>query len=673
MNSHKEHQNPSPESNHNETKRQKEEFFRYIDWKPGMEVKDKQEITRIIETASSNTRYYERQGEIRDRRRKQIEEMMRKIEKTKTDKQEFLGIQYTIETKRKELEKQRNLTRTWAHFDLDMFYVACEIRDRPELADKPVAVGMNLYINTANYIARKFGIYSAMPGFIAQKLCPELIVLPPSLPKYQETSNTFKKILSEYDPKLESRGMDEATLDMTDYLERYGITEEKDIEKLLTDIKASINEATGITCTCGIAPNKMLAKIACDTHKPNGIFYVKNTREDVLNFMMPLSVRKVPGIGIYLQEICFELNIETVKDILDHLEELYISLPENTFMFFLKSALGIGRYLHDNSNERKSVSATNTIEETMDREVLENVVKQTSAKVADNLKKAGKKARRISIMVKSWHFRMTNKSTFLARYSDEASDIEKAALRMFREVDPQEPTRCIALKAEDLKSESELRTLDNYFTKKASSKKEGPQETTFFESSQSDIYYDLECLYQDENSRNLGPIQIQMQTPTQPTQVGETLKNAKPEPEVETPKSRKEKIITSKKKASSIKCPVCNQEFESSINSTRINNHIDKCLMQAEHQNQDLDNESSNSTTVSENTKEIRIEIPHSIPVKELFNREKSPSSEKKKNSNRRKQSDNQKTIENKLKKMKKTQNSSSETKKTLDFFLKKK
>lgn len=99
-----------------------------------------------------------------------------------------------------------------------MFYVACELRDKPELVDKPVAVGGLNMISTANYIARKFGVRSAMPGFIAKKLCPELILIPNNWEKYQTTSNIFKNILKKYDPNYESMGSDEAKLDITDYI-----------------------------------------------------------------------------------------------------------------------------------------------------------------------------------------------------------------------------------------------------------------------------------------------------------------------------------------------------------------------------------------------------------------------------------------------------------------------
>ncbi len=104
------------------------------------------------------------------------------------------------------------------HVDLDMFYAACEIRDKPHLRKKPVAVGDNTMIQTTNYIARKYGVKSAMPGFIGRRLCPHLVFIKPNYPKYREVSEQFKAVLKKYDNRLESCGLDEANLDLTEYL-----------------------------------------------------------------------------------------------------------------------------------------------------------------------------------------------------------------------------------------------------------------------------------------------------------------------------------------------------------------------------------------------------------------------------------------------------------------------
>lgn len=114
--------------------------------------------------------------------------------------------------------REREVRRTWMHIDMDMFYAAVEIRENPSLKKKPVAVGDNTMITTTNYIARKYGVKSAMPGFIGRKLCPHLVFIKPNYPKYKHASDEFKKVLCPYDSKLESTGLDEANLDLTEYL-----------------------------------------------------------------------------------------------------------------------------------------------------------------------------------------------------------------------------------------------------------------------------------------------------------------------------------------------------------------------------------------------------------------------------------------------------------------------
>lgn len=116
------------------------------------------------------------------------------------------------------LEKEsRILARTWIHMDMDMFYAAVEIRDNPKLATVPLAIGSDSMISTANYEARKYGVRSAMPGFIARKLCPQLVFVPCNFQKYREVSFVFKEIAEKYDPDFESMGLDECNMDVSQY------------------------------------------------------------------------------------------------------------------------------------------------------------------------------------------------------------------------------------------------------------------------------------------------------------------------------------------------------------------------------------------------------------------------------------------------------------------------
>src|SRR5471032_9358 len=176
------------------------------------------------------------------------------------------------------------------HLDMDCFYAAVEMRERPELAGQPIAVGGGSrrgVVTTCNYEARKFGVHSAMPGFQAREKCPTLVFLPVRFDLYRAESVKIRQILLSYTPLVEPLSLDEAYLDVTG-LDRYAW----DIAK---EIRKRIFEETRLTGSAGIAPNKMLAKIASDWRKPNGQFAI--TPEQVEMFIRDLPVRKIWGVG----------------------------------------------------------------------------------------------------------------------------------------------------------------------------------------------------------------------------------------------------------------------------------------------------------------------------------------------------------------------------------------
>src|SRR5271156_1929972 len=176
------------------------------------------------------------------------------------------------------------------HLDMDCFYAAVEMRERPELAGQPIAVGGGSrrgVVTTCNYEARKFGIHSAIPGFHARERCPHLVFLPVRFDLYRAESAKIRQILYAYTPLVEPLSLDEAYLDVTGF-DRYAW----DIAK---EIRARIFSETRLTASAGIAPNKMLAKIASDWRKPNGQFAI--TPDQIAPFMRELPVRKIWGVG----------------------------------------------------------------------------------------------------------------------------------------------------------------------------------------------------------------------------------------------------------------------------------------------------------------------------------------------------------------------------------------
>jgi DNA polymerase-4 len=201
------------------------------------------------------------------------------------------------------------------HLDMDCFYAAVEMREHPELAGQPLAVGGGSrrgVVTTCNYEARKFGVHSAMPGFQARERCPHLVFLPPRFEIYRAESQKVRAILHDYTPLVEPLSLDEAYLDVT-ASDRYAWD-------LAKEIRARIFAETRLTGSAGIAPNKMLAKIASDWRKPNGQFAI--TPEQIDAFVRELPVRKIWGVGPKSAERFAAEGIKTCGD----LQKL--SLPE---------------------------------------------------------------------------------------------------------------------------------------------------------------------------------------------------------------------------------------------------------------------------------------------------------------------------------------------------------
>ncbi len=191
---------------------------------------------------------------------------------------------------------------------MDCFFAQVEMRDNPSLKNVPLAVGglpgTRGVLCTSNYIARKFGVKSAMPTDYALKLCPNLIVIYPNFRKYSEASEIINSIFARYSNLVESVSMDEAYLDVSD---TYNAT------AMAFEIKQEIFERTGLTASVGVAPNKFLAKIASDWKKPNGLFVI--TPANVDNFIKVLPVKMIPGIGPKGNEILQSLKILTCDDL----------------------------------------------------------------------------------------------------------------------------------------------------------------------------------------------------------------------------------------------------------------------------------------------------------------------------------------------------------------------
>jgi len=201
------------------------------------------------------------------------------------------------------------MVRKILHLDMDCFYAAIEVRDHPELAGKAVAVGgardQRGVLTTCNYEARKFGVHSAMPTFKALQKCPQLIVMPTRFDVYRRESSVIRQILLKFSTRMEPLSLDEAFLDISQH--------PGEPSAIAEIIRHLIFQKTSLTASAGVAPNKMLAKIASDWNKPNGQFEIREDQIDA--FMVELPVRRLWGIGPKSAERLAKLGVHTCGDL----------------------------------------------------------------------------------------------------------------------------------------------------------------------------------------------------------------------------------------------------------------------------------------------------------------------------------------------------------------------
>ena len=244
--------------------------------------------------------------------------------------------------------------RAIIHLDMDCFYAAIEVRDRPALRGKPVGVGgardRRGVLTTCNYEARKFGVRSAMPTFMAMQRCPDLIVLPTRFDVYRREAAVIREILRRFTPIIEPLSLDEAYLDVS--------THPGEPAALAQVIRQAIFRKTKLTSSAGVGPNKLMAKIASDVNKPNGQLEIK--REQVANFMRDLPARKIWGIGEVTEQKLRKLGINTCADLQSlsrlELQELFGKFGSELFDL----CRGIDDRPVEPARERKSLSTEET-------------------------------------------------------------------------------------------------------------------------------------------------------------------------------------------------------------------------------------------------------------------------------------------------------------------------
>lgn len=251
--------------------------------------------------------------------------------------------------------------------DLDYFFAQCEELRNPDLKDKPVVMGMysgrtetSGAVSTSNYLARKYGVKSGLPLFIAEKRLDgaEAVFLPVDYEYYEQVSNKIMSVLRMYSDVLEQAGIDEAYLDVTK--RTHGSYEEA--EELVKQMKKAVKREVGVTFSVGVAPNKLIAKIASDVHKPDGVTVVRP--EQVERFLFPLSVDTIIGVGKKTVAKLSEIGIKTVEDLAKYDVQRLVGIFGKTLgVYFHNAANGKDDEPVHEAGEAESIGRMGTLKE----------------------------------------------------------------------------------------------------------------------------------------------------------------------------------------------------------------------------------------------------------------------------------------------------------------------
>lgn len=399
----------------------------YTNAKAGMEGVDKEKVQMIVYEMSKGSKYFENEERKEAFIKQKIENM--RAQCAKLTAAEISHYQKVADKRILELEATRDLTRIWLHVDMDAFYAAVETLSNPSLKGKPMAVGGMSMISTANYEARKFGVRAAMPGFIARKLCPQLIFVPTDFKKYTYYSDLTRKVFQKYDPNFMAASLDEGYLDITNVCKERGITSGEIAEEL----RKGVYEETGLTCSAGVAPNRLLAKVCSDINKPNGQFILPNDRMAVMTFISSLPIRKIGGIGKVTEHLLRDVfGITTCEEMLQKSGFLGALFSPSSADFFLCVGLGLGSTNTPQVRLRKSMSNERTFSATGDEAFLYHKLADLAEMLSADMKKEALCGRTLTLKMKTASFEIRTRAVTLQKYICSSEDILKHASKLLK-------------------------------------------------------------------------------------------------------------------------------------------------------------------------------------------------------------------------------------------------
>jgi DNA polymerase-4 len=345
--------------------------------------------------------------------------------------------------------------RTILHVDLDAFFAAVEQRDRPELRGKPVIVGgggpsQRGVVSTASYEARKFGVHSAMPLRTAGRLCPQGIFLPVDGRKYQAESRRVMAILRRFTPQVQPVSIDEAFLDVTASRALFG-----DGEAIARAIKTAVHDETGLTISVGVAATKLVAKVASDLRKPDGLVIVPPGEEAA--FLAPLPISRLWGVGEKTAAALAEYGVRTIGDL--------AGLPSDALErrlgkhggSLVARAHGIDPDPVAGGEPAKSIGHEHTFDrDTADREVIERTLLGMADGVAGRLRSSQIRAVTITLKLRDSSFTTITRQTSLDTPADLTEPIYEAALTLLRRELHGQKIRLVGVTASNFRDREQL-------------------------------------------------------------------------------------------------------------------------------------------------------------------------------------------------------------------------
>jgi DNA polymerase-4 len=329
-----------------------------------------------------------------------------------------------------------------AHVDMDAFYVSIELLRRPELRGKPVVVATGTdptargVVMTASYEARKFGVHSALPLAIAHRRCPQMILVPRDMELYRRASKKVMEILGRFTDSLEVAGLDEAYLDLS------GCPAPKARARQL---KAEMRAETRLVCSVGLAPNKLLAKIASDLDKPDGLTVLR--REDVLDAVGDRPATLIPGVGPKTAERLGQAGISTVADL--------ATAPEGDLERLLGPNLGRELRARANGHDDRRVTTervaksesreTTFAHDVDDYEAMRDTVARLADDVCESLGRNGRSGRTVTLKIRLRPFRTFTRSRTLPEPTAEAGVVRAVALELLDGFERDAPVRLLGV------------------------------------------------------------------------------------------------------------------------------------------------------------------------------------------------------------------------------------